>query len=63
MKSNFYIPVRKTDDHEWPDIACYGTSLKDASDKALALNAEIPQWAEHNQILRVSEFELKEIEK
>ena len=63
MKTTVFIPVREVNGFEWVDTLSIGTTLKESMQKALECNVKVPQWAEHNQILRVSEFELKEIEK
>lgn len=60
--TTIYMAVRRVVDegYEWPDVgtASYGKQI--AAERAMELDAKVPQWAKANPVIRIGKFTVRE---
>jgi hypothetical protein len=58
----FYFAIRKSDGMEWVDINAWGYVPITCQSKADDTDNALPMWAKDNKVVRIAQFEIKEID-
>ena len=59
-QDKLFFAVRQSDEKEWIDVNTWGYVPQTSRDKAEQTNANIPQWARNNAVVRIAQFKLSE---
>lgn len=61
VEETLFLVIRDDNGHEWPDLSTISWSKKGAREKAEQRNKQVPQWGNANPVVRIGQFEVKEV--